>query len=249
MEMEELISRLRGKFFLSSMMGYSDGRFCAQRGKGCAMVQLGAYLAEPPAFGKVEFVLPPNRKDCVEFLEKEFEEVNRLLDTIVCVNVATPKLEWGLEALEFVSEAGGIFELNIHGGYEPYLKQGKIRAMVLPENRGELFEWLDAFSDLRVPMIVKFREGVIDDYTPILERVERLNVLVHFNIRDEKTGRPDFDFVDEIKRRHSLFLLVSGYVRSPEDARKLFEAGADMVGIAEPAIQDPEYVKKISEGM
>jgi tRNA-dihydrouridine synthase len=121
--------------------------------------------------------------------------------------------------------------------------------MVLPENRGELFEWLEAFSDMRVPMIVKFREGVIDDYTPILERVERLNVLVHFNIRDEKTGRPDFDFVNEIKRRHSFFLLVSGYVRSPEDARKLFEAGADMVGIAEPAIQDPEYVKKISERM
>ncbi|MGQ9514108.1 MAG: HisA/HisF-related TIM barrel protein [Thermoproteota archaeon] len=231
------------------MMGYSDGQFCAMRGKGCAMVQLGAYLAEPPAYGKVDCALPPNRKECVQFLEKEFDEVKRSLDTIVCVNIATPKLEWGLQAMEFVSEAGGIFELNIHGGYEPYLKQGKIRAMVLPGNREELFEWFDAFSDLRTPMIVKFREGVIDDYTPILERVEHLNFLVHFNIRDERTRRPDFDFVKEIKNKYSFFLLVSGYVRSSEDARILFDAGADMVGVAEPTIQDPEFVKKIFEGM
>ncbi|MBO3803689.1 MAG: hypothetical protein JTT11_07475 [Candidatus Brockarchaeota archaeon] len=249
MEKQELLSKLGGKLFLSSMMGYSDGRFCAQRGRGCAMVQLGAYLAEPPAYGKAECVLPPTRKECVRFLEKEFEEVNKLLDAVACVNVATPKLEWGLEALESVSEAGGVFELNIHGGYEPYLKQGKIRAMVLPGNREELFEWLDTFSDLRTPMIVKFREGVIEDYTPILERVESLGFLVHFNVRDEKERRPDFDFVKKIKRRHDIFLLASGYVRSPEDARKLFEAGADMVGIAEPAIADPEFAKKISGGI
>lgn len=250
-ERDSLQEKLRGKLFLSSMMGYTDGSFCEERGGGCAMVQLGAYLAEPLAYGITESVLPPTHRDCMQFLQGEFENVRqRLSDAAVCVNIATPKLEWGLTAAEYVTEAGGIFELNIHGGYEPYLRQGKIRAMVLPENRSELFEWLESFSRLDAPVIVKFREGATDDYTPILDRLSDLRFLgVHFNIRDDRTGGPDFGFVEEIKRRYRLFLLASGYVRSSHDAKRLFMAGADMVGIGEPTIQDPDYIKKIAEGI
>jgi len=250
-ERDSLQEKLRGKLFLSSMMGYTDGSFCGERGSGCAMVQLGAYLAEPLAYGIADSVLPPTRRDCVQFLQGEFEIVRqRLPDAAVCVNIATPKLEWGLVAAEYVTEAGGIFELNIHGGYEPYLSQGKIRAMVLPENRSELFEWLDNFSRLDAPVLVKFREGATDDYTPILDRLSGLRFLgIHFNIRDDRLGSPDFGFIEEIKRRYNFFLLASGNVRSSHDAKRLFMVGADMVGIAEPTIQDPEYIKKIAEGI
>ena len=48
-ELAERYGKLRNGFFLSSMMGLTDGLYCAQRSKGCAMVQLGAYLAEPTA--------------------------------------------------------------------------------------------------------------------------------------------------------------------------------------------------------
>jgi tRNA-dihydrouridine synthase len=250
LERESLHERLRGKLFLSSMMGYTDGQFCGERGKGCAMVQLGAYLSEPLAYGIADLVLPPTHRDCVQFLQEEFELVRQELpDALICVNIATPKLEWAITAAEYVTEAGGIFELNIHGGYEPYLKQGKIRAMVLPENRSELFEWLETFSRFDAPIIVKFREGVVDDYTPILDRLSNLRFLgVHFNVRDDRTGKPDFAFIEEVKRRYSLFILASGYVRSSYDAQRLFMAGADMVGIGEPTIQDQDYIKKIAEG-
>jgi len=81
---------------------------------------------------------------------------------IVCLNLATPELEWGKKAAEcFYKAGGGIVELNIHGGYKP--RVGKIRAMVLPQNRPELFRWLEAFCTLEIPVIVKFREGVIPD--------------------------------------------------------------------------------------
>ena len=215
------------------------------------MVQFGAYLAEPPAYGKRELVLPPSREGCVSFFRRECETIRRVLDALLCVNVATPRLEWGLDAVERFSEAGGdIFELNVHGGYGPYLLQGKVRAMVLPENRGELFRWLEAFSKLDTPVIVKFREGVIDDYTPILDRVEESSLFaVHFNVRDDERKKPDFDFVQRLKERYDLFLLASGYVRSPDEARRLFDAGADMVGIAEPVLKDPNFIHKVAEGM
>ena len=66
MNLKERIERghesLRKKLFLSSMMGVTDGSFCSERSKGCAMVQIGAYLAEPPAYPETKSVLPGGQK-------------------------------------------------------------------------------------------------------------------------------------------------------------------------------------------
>jgi tRNA-dihydrouridine synthase len=212
------------------------------------MVQIGAYLAEPPAYGKESWILPPTRKDCVGFLAEECRQARIHQDIQVCLNLATSRLEWGIEAAECFSEAGGhIVELNIHGGFERYVKQGKARAMVLPGNRSELYRWLYKFSQIEVPLMVKFREGIIQDYTPVLDRIRNLNLFgIHFNIRDNETTKPDFKFIENAKKKYPFFLLASGYIRSAKDAEKLFEAGADMVGIAHPTRNDPEYIAKIA---
>jgi tRNA-dihydrouridine synthase len=230
------------------MMGISDGKFCSTRSEGCAMVQIGAYLAEPPAYGTRPYVLPPNREDCINFFRKECSDGKSIRNVYVCLNLATPKLEWGLEAAKYFYEAkGDLVELNLHGSYEPYLRVGKIRAMVLPENWKELFKWLKAFSKLDIPVIVKFREGVIPSYEPILDEIAKLDLFgIHFNVRNEEMRKPDSRFVEKIKR-YPIFLLVSGYVRSAKDVKKLFEAGADMIGIAEPTIQNPKFIAKISK--
>jgi len=245
---EELREKLRGRLFLSSMMNVTDGSFCAERSEGCAMVQIGAYLAEPPAYGKFSSVLPSERRRCIQFLAEECRKAKGQSEVYVCLNLATPKLEWGLEAAEAFKEAGGdLVELNVHGAYERYLKLGLLRAMVLPENRANLIRWLKAFSRLDIPLIVKFRMGVVPDYPSILEEIADLDIFaVHFNVRDDATKRPDFKFVEEIREKYPFFLLVSGYVRSADDARRLFSVGADMVGIAEPMIKEPRFIAKIA---
>jgi len=250
-KVKDIRENLRGKLFLSSMMGITDGSFCSERGEGCAMVQLGAYLAEPPAYGKRNLVLPPEEQECINFFAEECRQARKISDISVCLNLATPELEWGLEASECFYKGGGdIVEINIHGGYEPYLRLGKIKAMVLPENRPELFRWLEAFSKIDIPVIAKFREGVIPDYSSVLDKVAELNLFgVHFNIRDEETKKPDIEFVRNIKKKYSIFLLVSGYVRDSETVKQLFEAGADMVGFAEPAIKDPKFISRIAGQM
>ena len=239
---------LRKKLFLSSMMGVTDGSFCSERSEGCAMVQIGAYLAEPPAYPDTKSVLPRDQKECIDFLAQECRRARENSTVQVCLNLATPRLKWGLDASECFYKAGGdIIELNIHGGYQPYLRLGKLKAMVLPENRPELFRWLKAFSKIEIPIIVKFREGVVADYGPILDNVAKLNLFgVHFNIRNEQTKGPDLEFVKTIKEKYSFFLLVSGYIRSSEMAKKLFEAGADMVGFAEPTIKDSKFINRIA---
>jgi len=248
-DFQKTCNKLRRGLFLSSMMEITDGSFCSERSKGCVLVQLGAYLAEPPEYGKQKYFLPPNPDECTRFFAEECRRARRLSEVSTCLNLATPRLEWGLEAAECFHRAGGDFvELNVHGGYEPYLRLGKLRAMVLPKNRPELFKWIEAFTALDIPLIVKFRERVIKDYSPVLDKIVDFDLLgIHFNVRDEETKRPDFDFVRHLKRKYSVFLLVSGYVRSPIDVKRLFEDGADMVGIAEPTIDDPDYIHGIAK--
>lgn len=246
-EFKTLYDRLERGLFLSSMMAITDGSFCSERSEGCIMVQLGAYLAEPPAYGTRKYFLPSASEECIRFLADECRKAKGTSEVFTCLNLATPKLDWGLEAAKCFYKAGGDFvELNVHGSYGPYLRLGKLRAMVLPENRSELFRWIEAFAELEIPLMVKFREGVIEDYSPVLDKTEDFNPFgVHFNIRNETTKKPDFEFVRDVKERYPFFLLASGYVRSGTDAGMLFEAGADMVGIAEPTIEDPRYISKI----
>jgi tRNA-dihydrouridine synthase len=249
MTFPKLHSKLKNGFFLSSMMNITDGNFCSKRTRECNMIQLGAYLAEPPSYGKESYFLPPNEKDCVTFLNQECKKVRSQSspNLLICMNLATPKLEWGLEAAECFYKAGGdLIELNVHGNYTPYIRLGRLRAMVLSENRHELFQWVEAFVKLRIPLIVKFRMGVIDDYSPILDQLMNYKIFgIHFNIRDEKKKRANYEFVCEIKSKYDVFLFVSGYVNTSEDARILFDYSADMVGIAEPTIKDPDYISRI----
>jgi len=229
------------------MMEITDGSFCSTRRTGCAMVQLGAYLAEPPAYREQTYFLPPTRKECTTFFRQECQKAKNTSNIIVCLNLATPKLEWGLEAAECFYEGGGdLIELNIHGSYKPYIRLGKLQAMVLPENREELFHWINRFTKMDIPLIVKFREGVIEEYSSVLDSILDYDLFgIHFNIRNEETKQPDYEYVHSLKQKYSFFLLVSGYVRSAIDASKLFQIGVDMVGIAEPTINHSDYIYQI----
>ena len=245
MKFQKLKNQLRKGIFLSSMMGITDGKFCAQRGEGCHMVQIGAYLAEPPKYGTEKWFLPPNPADCIKFFRNELEHL-KTLDVVNCLNLATPNLDWGLDAATCFHNAGGdIVELNVHGSYRPYLEQGKLKAMVLPENRTELFEWIEAFSKLEIPLIVKFRAGYIENYSPILEKIKRYNIFgIHFNVGIEENRKPDFEFVEKCTR-NSYLLLISGCLRTRKDVKMMFDAGADVVGLARPTRDNASFIQHL----
>jgi len=252
---EDLYSRLASGFFLSSMMTVTDGAFCAERSAGCVMVQLGAYLAEPTADKEAkgayaQSFLPPDWDACTQFLAQECRSAHSVSNVFTCLNLATPRLEWGLKAAQsFLRASGDFVELNVHGGYQRYLDQGKLRAMILPQNQPELFKWIKAFTGLEIPLIVKF-SGQHDrgPLLKVLDRVREFDLFgIHINVRNKETKRPDLELVRQVKRVYPGFLLVSGYARSGSDAAELFGAGADMVGIAEPTIADAEYIRRIVE--
>ncbi|MBN1584078.1 MAG: hypothetical protein JXA89_25435 [Anaerolineae bacterium] len=252
---EELYRAMKNGFFVSSMMGVADGAFCARASQGCAMVQIGAYLAEPTASVEekgqdTRSFLPAETEACVDFLAETCRQATSLSNVIVCMNLATPKLEWGLDAAERFAEAGGnLVELNVHGGYRRYLDQGKLRAMVEPAHREELFRWVKAFNALAIPLIVKFHgQSDRQHLLPVLDEMARLSPFgLHVNVRHEASKGPDIELVRVLKDRFPGFLLVSGYVRSADHVRALFDAGADMVGVAAPVMKDAGYVGRLAE--
>ena len=119
---DALRQELGGGLFLSSMMGITDGAFCAQRSGGCAMVQLGAYLAEPAATAAEigrdgDSFLSADTAAWTAFLAGECEAARANADVQVCLNLAALELEWALEAgAAFARGGGDLLELNAHGG-------------------------------------------------------------------------------------------------------------------------------------
>jgi tRNA-dihydrouridine synthase len=250
----DLRARLRNGFFLSSMMGVTDGAFCAQRSTGCAMLQLGAYLAEPTATAEdigrdASSFLPADPEAWTAFLARECQAARQGNDAALCLNLAAPQLEWALQAGDAYAQAGGdVLELNVHGGYGRYLRQGKLRAMVEPTHRPELYRWVEALAGLDIPLIVKFHgQSERTDLLPVLEKMAELAPFgVHLNVRAAGMHQPDLDLTRTARARFPGLFLVSGYVRSAADAAALFDAGADMVGIAAPAREDAGYIGQIA---
>lgn len=250
---EPMWQELRHGFFLSAMEGITNGAFCAERGGGCTMLQLGIYLAEPDNYHKVtahyaQDILPADPQECLEFLREDIRAAKSASDALVCLNLASPHLEWALEVAKTFLQAGGdLIELNVHGGFTHYLSIGKMRAMIFPENQPELFHWVESFCEQEIPLIIKFNaKSNRTLLQQVLEALVKSPLAgIHMNIREEKTKQPDYNFVRKIKELYPFFLLASGYVRSATDAKDLFEAGADMVGIAEPTVKDPGYISRL----
>jgi tRNA-dihydrouridine synthase len=249
----DLHSELRGSFFLPAMHEIGTGAFCASHSAGCRLVQLGSLLAEPPVYGIYldkysPFVLPPDPRACIALLEGECAASRRQTDVLTCLNLVTPQLDWALAAARCFLDAGGdLVELNLHGSYARYLAIGRERAMVLPEHKEELLRWVRELVRAGVPLIVKL-DGRQDrpHVWQVIDRLRDSDMFgLHVDIRENSTQRPDFLFATDVRQRYPGFLMVSGYVRSAEDARKLFAAGIDMIGIAEPLMTDPNYISRI----
>lgn len=248
--MQALTARLKGKIFLSSMMGVTSGAWSAAHGRGAAMVQLGAYVLDAPGEHSGPS-WPDSRGDLLAaHLRAEFDEFRRLVESdetpLVSANIFLCE-ERSLEpsARAFMDAGGELYEINVHGGIGGDRERGTGRFMFLPEHEGKLHTWVKRLARTGVPLAVKAKSGVIPDYGPHLERFEEAGVVAfHINVRDERQGVQDLACLEEIRGRTRLLLLASGYVADAASARRLFEAGADAVGIAEAARHDPEIFLK-----
>jgi len=247
-----LLESIRGRYFLSAMMGTTTGAWAGTHCRGAAMAQLGVYILDAP--GKHEGpAWLDSREDVLEaYLRAEFAECRRLAapGTVVCANMflcAEKSVE--SSARVFRKAGGDLYELNGHGGVAGARESGTGCYMFMPEHAEKLHRWVRMLAATGIPLTVKAKSGVIADYVPHLKRFEEAGVIAfHINVRDEQNRTQDLAALEAVRRGTRLFLMASGYVTDSASARRLFDAGADAVGVAEAAMKDPGIFGKVLAG-
>jgi len=254
MQFDELATRLKGKLFLSSMMGKCDGKFCASRAKGCAMVQLGAFVLLKEHENRSTYWPEPERVKLTTFMKEQFDicraESAKFVGAsnvpVISANVfPCTDEDVATSAAAFIEAGGDIYELNAHGGIGGDRERGTGKMLFIPEHTPKLMRWAKMLVDAGGAVIIKARRGAIPDYTEHVKQLEQIGVhAFHINVRDEEEGKQDLKLLENIRKATGMFLFASGYVNDADSARALFAAGADCVGIAEAAMSDPNIFVK-----
>ncbi|MBD3181340.1 hypothetical protein GF312_03545 [Candidatus Poribacteria bacterium] len=256
MDFDELSTKLKGKLFLSSMMGKCDAGFCASRSRGCSMVQFGAFVLLEEREERNTYWPDPEIDKLTEFMKDQFEtyrlESSKLFGKnnipIISANVF-PCSDEDVEtsASAFIKAGGDIYELNAHGGIGGDRERGTGSMLFIPEHTQKLFHWAKILVEAGGPVIIKGRGGVIPDFTYHVNQLEQIGVhAFHINVRGEKDGEQDLELLESIRKATDMFLLASGYVKDNKSAESLFSVGADCVGIATAAMNDPDIFTKIN---
>jgi len=254
MSFEDLADRLKGRLFLSSMMGRCDAAFCASRASGCAMVQLGAFVLRDDLDEHDTYNPQREPAALTAFMRDQFDtcraEAAKALGEdnvpVISANVFPCTDEHvAVSAAAFVEAGGDLYELNSHGGIGNDRERGTGAMLFMPEHRRKLMRWATMLVAAAGPVIIKARGGVIPDFTDHVKELEQLGVhAFHINVRSEEADRPDLHLLERIRKATGMLLLASGYVTDAAGARAMFDAGADGVGIAEAAINDPDIFLK-----
>ncbi len=256
MEFSEITARIKGKLFLSSMMGTTDAPFCSSRAKGCAMVQLGAFVLLKEREERNTYWPDPDRAKLIAFMQEQFDAC-RVESAEIAGNENVPVISANVfpctdddvqtSAEAFIEAGGDIYELNAHGGIGGDRERGTGRMLFIPEHTPKLMRWSRMLVEAGGPVIIKARRGAIPDYTEHVKQLEQIGVhAFHINVRNEGTGEQDLELLEDIRKATGMFLLASGYVKDVDSARRLFAAGADCVGIAEAASANPNIFVECS---
>lgn len=254
MSFAEIANKLKGKLFLSSMMGSCDAEFCISRAEGCAMVQFGAFVLFKERKKWDTYWPNPERNSLTSFMKEQFtkfrieasKKVGKDNVPLVSANVF-PCTDEDVEisAIAFIEAGGDIYELNAHGGIGGDRERGTGSMLFIPEHTPKLMRWAKMLVDAGGPVIIKGRGGVIPDFSEHIKQLEQIGVhAFHINVRDEEKGIQNLKLLEDIRKSTGMFLLASGYVKDVESAKALFSAGADCVGIATSALSDPEIFIK-----
>ena len=257
MRFDELATKLKGKLFLSSMMGKCDAQFCASRARGCAMVQFGAFVILEEREERNTYWPDPDPARLTSFMKEQFDTgraesaklVGKVNVPVICANVfPCTDEDVRISAAAFIEAGGDIYELNAHGGIGGDRERGTGRMLFIPEHTPKLMRWAKMLVEAGGPVIIKGRGGVIPDFTDHVKQLQQIGVhAFHINIRDEETGKQNLKLLESIRKATDMFLLASGYVKDAGSAKALFSAGADCVGIAEAAMSDPGIFVKCKQ--
>jgi TIM-barrel protein len=247
--MAKIFEDLRNGVVLAELGGYGDGVFCAQYGKGAAIVFMGTYIIDsaenihyPP-----RFVFSPGRKNYQAYLNEHIKEAKKS-GAKVAVSAIGSEIKDVADFLAAAEKAGADFvSLCAHSAMEFFTGQGLGYKLCMPENRDNLKKWVSAIlSATKKPFI--FKPGSVwHDY--IIESV-RLAAELGVPILHANLGLAyEPQAIETIRKLSKIFdfVIAGGGITGLDGARQVLNAGAGAVSVAKAAIQDRSFIERLSK--
>jgi tRNA-dihydrouridine synthase len=249
--MAEEWSALKRGAVLAELGGYGDGPYCAKHARGAALALLGTYVIDPGEDVPYapSFVFKPAAESYAPYL-REHVAAAREGGAAVGVSAISVNTSDMIDFLRAAEEAGADYvSICLHSTMRMFTDVGMSSALLRREEWPRLRECVAAcVSRLTRPLIVKMGFPKLPDAEEAVGEMCAIGVrAVHANVG--QAASPEGQRLLRQLRRHDVFLIVSGGIRSLAEAQAALDAGADAVAIGTAAMEDAGLCGRMQEGL
>jgi len=241
---------LRNGVVLAELGGYGDGPYCAEHGKGTALVVLGTYIIDPGEDVPYDprFVFKPGRKNFAAYLADHVAAA-RPSGARVAVSVCANDLADNVEFLQAARDTGAdIVSYCAHSTMAMFLAKNTSSALCRREFWPELRRWAETFRrELDVPCIFKLGYRDTPDTLSAVEILTNAGIqCVHVNVHRTDPDSVGLEVIAKLKGK-TPFLLAGGGIKDLDGARRALAAGADAVAVGTAAMHDPTFCGQLQK--
>lgn len=247
--MKDIGDGLKKGVVLAELGGYGDGPYCAEYGKGAALVMMGTYIVEAGVSVPYpeHFVFKPGRKNYLEYL-KEHVSAARRSKAAIGVSVVCINMQDDIEFLTVAEDAGADYlSLCLHSTMRMFTSAGLSSALLQRENWLKLGARVEPIlKAVACPFIAKIGTGNTPDAIEAAGKLTEMGVpVIHAHVPN--SAAPEAR--DTIQKLSELCecLIVGGGIKTAEDAQKVLNAGADSISIGSAAMKDADLCSGIQD--
>ena len=172
----------------------------------------------------------------------------------VAVQIFGSDIESMKYAANYVSDFADIVDINMGCPAPKIVKNGDGSKLLLDLKLAEEII-SEVVKSSKVPVTVKFRKGwnneniVACDLAQIAEKSGASAITIHGRTRQEfYSGNADWEIIKKVKNSVNIPVIGNGDVKSPEDAKKMFEqTGGDGIMIGRGTLGKPWIFKQVAD--